>query len=127
MAQKRTSDALVAMPDMKRMRNELVAITNRDKALLEAVRIVLKLMFSFFNKNYNIFFKDDLNLLQGVKRTSNLFSPIMLLEGHEGEVFSCEFHPEGEHLLSTGFDRKIRKCHSFTRHTREMNTYFHEI
>lgn len=37
MAQKRTSDALVAMPDMKRARNELVAITNRDKALLEAV------------------------------------------------------------------------------------------
>lgn len=33
----------------------------------------------------------------------------MLLEGHEGEIFSCEFHPEGEHLLSTGFDRKIRK------------------
>lgn len=37
MAQKRASDALVAMPDMKRSRNELVAITNRDKALLEAV------------------------------------------------------------------------------------------
>lgn len=33
----------------------------------------------------------------------------MLLEGHEGEVFGCEFHPEGEHLLSTGFDRKIRE------------------
>lgn len=37
MAQKRASDALVAMPDMKRARNELVAVTNRDKALLEAV------------------------------------------------------------------------------------------
>lgn len=36
MAQKRASDALVAM-DMKRARNELVAVTNRDKALLEAV------------------------------------------------------------------------------------------
>lgn len=51
-----------------------------------------------------------IQFLQGVKRTSSLFAPIMLLEGHEGEVFSCEFHPEGEHLLSTGFDRKIRKC-----------------
>lgn len=38
MAQKRTSDALVAIPDFKRSRNELVAVTNRDKALLEAVR-----------------------------------------------------------------------------------------
>lgn len=37
MAYKRASDALVAMPDMKRARNELVAVTNRDKALLEAV------------------------------------------------------------------------------------------
>lgn len=41
MAQKRASDALVAMPDMKRSRNELVAITNRDKALLEAVSKIL--------------------------------------------------------------------------------------
>lgn len=40
MAQKRASDALVAMPDMKRSRSELVAITNRDKALLEAVSTV---------------------------------------------------------------------------------------
>lgn len=47
--------------------------------------------------------------MQGVPRTSSLFSPIMLLEGHEGEVFACEFHPEGEHLMSTGFDRKICK------------------
>lgn len=37
MALKRGSDALVAMPDMKRSRNELVAATIRDKALLEAV------------------------------------------------------------------------------------------
>lgn len=36
----------------------------------------------------------------------------MLLEGHEGEIFSCEFHPEGELLLSTGFDRKICKSPS---------------
>lgn len=51
--------------------------------------------------------------MQGVPRTSSLFSPIMLLEGHEGEVFACEFHPEGEHLMSTGFDRKIRKYQHF--------------
>lgn len=40
MAYKRPSDALVAVPDVKRARNELVAITNRDKALLEAVSVV---------------------------------------------------------------------------------------
>lgn len=33
--------------------------------------------------------------------------PIMALEGHEGDVFATKFHPEGEYLASTGFDRKI--------------------
>lgn len=47
---------------------------------------------------------------QGVQRTSSLMAPIMLLEGHQGEIFSCEFHPEGQHLVSTGFDRQICKC-----------------
>lgn len=31
----------------------------------------------------------------------------MLLEGHQGEIFTCEFHPEGEHLMSAGFERQI--------------------
>jgi Prp8 binding protein len=31
----------------------------------------------------------------------------MVLEGHQGDIFSCEFHPEGEYLVSTGFDRQI--------------------
>lgn len=44
----------------------------------------------------------------------------MLLEGHEGEVFACEFHPEGEHLMSTGFDRKIRKYQHFQIFTSEQ-------
>lgn len=43
----------------------------------------------------------------------------MLLEGHEGEVFACEFHPEGEHLMSTGFDRKIRKYQHFSLRTKK--------
>ncbi|KAK5641289.1 hypothetical protein RI129_009836 [Pyrocoelia pectoralis] len=42
-----------------------------------------------------------------VARTSNLFAPIMLLEGHEGEIFTLEFHPEGQYLASSGFDRRI--------------------
>jgi len=33
----------------------------------------------------------------------------MQLEGHEGEIFTAEFHPEGELLLSSGFDRQICK------------------
>lgn len=33
----------------------------------------------------------------------------MQLEGHQGEVFTCEFHPEGELLVSAGFDRQICK------------------
>lgn len=40
MATKRPSDALVAFPEIKRSKNELVAITNRDKALLEAVSLL---------------------------------------------------------------------------------------
>lgn len=31
----------------------------------------------------------------------------MLLEGHQGEIFCTEFHPDGEMLLSSGFDRQI--------------------
>ena len=35
---KRAADSVVAVQDLKRSRNELVAITSRDKALLESVR-----------------------------------------------------------------------------------------
>ncbi|CAH2043048.1 unnamed protein product, partial [Iphiclides podalirius] len=31
----------------------------------------------------------------------------MLLEGHQGEIFTAKFHPEGKHLASAGFDRQI--------------------
>lgn len=44
-----------------------------------------------------------------VPRTSNLYAPIMLLEGHQGEIFTAKFHPEGKHLASAGFDRQICK------------------
>lgn len=43
----------------------------------------------------------------GVERTSNLMAPIMMLEGHSGEIYSVEFHPEGRHLASAGYDRQI--------------------
>lgn len=69
--------ALVAVSN-KKQKNE-VATTNRNKSVLQAAPA----------------------------RTSNLFAPIMLLEGHEGEIFTTEFHPEGQYLASSGFDRKI--------------------
>lgn len=34
----------------------------------------------------------------------------MLLEGHEGEIFTTEFHPDGDILVSSGFDRQICQC-----------------
>jgi len=48
-------------------------------------------------------------LLQSNVRTSSLFMPIMALEGHEGDIFATKFHPEGEYLASSGYDRKICK------------------
>lgn len=34
-------------------------------------------------------------------------TPIVALEGHQGDIFSVAFHPEGKYLASTGFDRQI--------------------
>lgn len=39
MATKRTSDVLAVVPEAKRTKNEILAYTNKDKALLQAVRI----------------------------------------------------------------------------------------
>lgn len=43
----------------------------------------------------------------GPPRTSNMESPIMLLSGHQGEIYTAKFHPEGNLLASAGFDRQI--------------------
>lgn len=43
----------------------------------------------------------------GRPRTSNLFAPVMLLSGHQGEIFCGRFHPEGGFLASAGYDRNI--------------------
>jgi len=45
--------------------------------------------------------------LQGVKRTSHLQAPIMLLSGHDGDIFCTKFAPSGQFLASAGFDRLI--------------------
>ncbi|XP_026473601.1 U5 small nuclear ribonucleoprotein 40 kDa protein isoform X1 [Ctenocephalides felis] len=77
---KRKSDSLVVASDTKKLRNELTVLSAREKAVATASNVV---------------------------RTSKLFAPIMLLEGHQGDVFSADFHPDGEYLASTGFDRQI--------------------
>lgn len=43
----------------------------------------------------------------GPPRTSSLEAPIMLLTGHQGEIFCSKFHPDGSILASSGFDRQI--------------------
>lgn len=40
-------------------------------------------------------------------------APIMMLEGHSGEIYSVEFHPEGRHLASAGYDRQICKFQTY--------------
>ena len=48
-------------------------------------------------------------ILQGPPRTSSLLAPIMLLTGHEGEIYTAKFSPDGQYVASAGFDRIIRK------------------
>jgi Prp8 binding protein len=62
---KRRGDDSSLVPASKKARNE-VATSNKNKTALQAAPA----------------------------RTSNLFAPIMLLEGHEGEIFTTEFHPD---------------------------------
>ncbi|CAH1638948.1 unnamed protein product [Spodoptera littoralis] len=75
---KRKADDLSVVP-AKRTRHEISVVGTREKAVVTS----------------------------SVPRTSNLYAPIMLLEGHQGEVFTSKFHPEGKHLASAGFDRQI--------------------
>ncbi|VDN37387.1 unnamed protein product, partial [Cylicostephanus goldi] len=41
------------------------------------------------------------------QRTSKLQAPIMLLTGHEEEIFAARFSTDGTCLASAGFDQKI--------------------
>ena len=39
-------------------------------------------------------------------------APIMLLTGHQGEIYTAKFHPEGNVIASAGFERNICKSKS---------------
>lgn len=43
----------------------------------------------------------------GPQRTSDLLAPIMLLEGHTGAVNTCQFAPDGRHLISGSHDKLL--------------------
>lgn len=42
-------------------------------------------------------------------RTSSLKAPIMMLSGHEGEIYTAKFSNDGTFLASAGFDMIICK------------------
>ncbi|KAJ3333391.1 hypothetical protein HDU76_008642 [Blyttiomyces sp. JEL0837] len=46
-------------------------------------------------------------LMKTIQRTSSLKSPIMLLTGHQAEVFTCKFSPSGQQIASGSMDRMI--------------------
>lgn len=76
--QKRSAEMAVVPATVKRPRNELV-VAAQSQQLMPT----------------------------GPPRSSSLEAPIMLLTGHEGEVYCCKFHPSGATLASAGFDRLI--------------------
>jgi len=43
----------------------------------------------------------------GPPRTSDLMAPIMLLTGHQGEIYTMKFNPAGNTLASGSFDKTI--------------------
>ncbi|KAK9814586.1 hypothetical protein WJX72_008235 [[Myrmecia] bisecta] len=50
---------------------------------------------------------------EGIKRTSNLQVPIMLLSGHAGEVFTVKFSPNGRTIASGSHDKHIFLWHTY--------------
>ncbi|XP_041361654.1 U5 small nuclear ribonucleoprotein 40 kDa protein-like [Gigantopelta aegis] len=70
--------AIVAVPN-KKPRTEIALATNGQTAVMET----------------------------GPPRTSSLNAPIMLLTGHEGDIFTSKFSPDGQIIASAGFDRLI--------------------
>ena len=64
---------------------------------------MLSFLFDFFDFTFNIL----IYILIKAKRTSHLHAPVMLLTGHEGEVFTAKFSPDGNFIASAGFEQTI--------------------
>jgi Prp8 binding protein len=80
-----------------------VALLNSQMSLIKAQDKVNQVTVSSIEKS----------LIKPIKRVSNLFAPIMLLEGHKAEVFTLAFSPNGQTLASAGFDQDIYLWESF--------------
>ncbi|RKP00694.1 hypothetical protein CXG81DRAFT_12925 [Caulochytrium protostelioides] len=65
----------------------------------------------------------------GVRRTSSLVSPTLLLEGHAGPVLTCRFAPDGRHLATGGGDRTVLVWEAFgaNRNTRVLRGHDHAV
>lgn len=98
------TDTVALIPETKKARADVALYSNKDKQLLEAV-----IKVTYYRRHPFTF----ILFLQGIRRTSNLLSPIMALDGHQGEIFTCAFDPEGDYLVSSGFDRQICECEAF--------------
>jgi len=46
-------------------------------------------------------------LMENIQRTSSLAAPTMLLTGHQAEVYTLKFSPDGQSLASGSFDKQI--------------------
>lgn len=46
-------------------------------------------------------------LIQSIRRTSGLTSPIMCLQGHKAEVLDIKFSPDGDSIASASADKTI--------------------
>eukprot|EP00899_Mesostigma_viride_P010093 jgi/Mesvir1/19085/Mv12838-RA.1 len=54
------------------------------------------------NKNQQIVVNKE-----GIRRTSSLLAPVMLLTGHQGEIYTMAFNPEGTCIASGSHDKMI--------------------
>eukprot|EP00048_Salpingoeca_helianthica_P007401 m.109942 g.109942 ORF g.109942 m.109942 type:complete len:348 (-) comp14323_c0_seq4:24-1067(-) len=79
MAEKRQQDLPLVPAKRGRTDTEIVAADPRSKALV----------------------------VGGPPRSSSLLAPVMMLSGHEGEIFTAKFSPNGSVIASAGQDRKI--------------------
>ena len=86
------------------------ALSSKKTAVLRDV-VSMKHCILIVDLDIHLFLLLVLLFNQGPPRTSALLAPIMLLTGHEGEIFCTKFSPDGQILASAGFDRLLCKSH----------------